>query len=1061
MDNKSESPAFIQNRPQSIDKFEGRSAERVAKAIENHIARINCKDGEHIKLPQIIGLEGAWGSGKSNVIGILKRHVKKEFYIFEYDAWGHQEDLQRRSFLESLTDDLIQAENGTLLPVKCSKKIKNRADESWNEKLDNLLARKRVTLLRTNPRISSGIIGAILIFVFTPITTALANGAGINPWLKIVITLSPLILALIVWAICSGIKRRLILSELFEIFSKEKSESIVNETISENEPNVKEFTEWMHDLSKDLTKKLIIVFDNMDRLPAERVKELWSSIHTFFAECHYSKIWVIIPFDRLHLANAFGKNENGNGDNTHLVNHFINKTFPVVYRVPPPILTDWRKLFSDNFDEAFGHSDNESKEIIQRMFGLVSKGITPRDIIAFINELVAIKLTWLNEDFPLIPMALFVLKKEEILIDPVESILSGNYLKSLSKVINYDEEFQKYISALTYGIDYKLAEQVPLRQYLGRTLKGEVGFNINKYSQQKHFYSILEEEVRNIDPAMLDALIKTLATLNSNQQVDIFKLWNYLVELQLQQQKIKLAFIDTYKELLIHAESDYGKKLVKYLCYNFRDHPDFAGGMFFNAMKELEECITENHLDYVMSDFLKNKQVEPKIFIEYLISAKNEYRKFAVSCDNDTFCAFLISGVPSNLPNMDFLGFLINDKNFDFSGLIDRIETAYEIEEIDIENFPELIKTYKLITRDKPLKKQLKKTQIQSLLVNISDKSSEAYYDLVAMGLVNSINTTSDEGLDVKVSERIEYYCDFGSILILAVELNEDLLCRAAKILIAKPVDHSKMLIEKILPLFENIRAKLGVNEVALLNRLNGWSTYASKSITSDNIDTIIPDTIIFKYAVDTRNSLTCHITQMAIQKLQSLPASFLYSQCNLVDNYWLNCVSLLIKGNILKSLPENLIEYCKSLLLDISSGNQPVPIYGSFNQIILGKADKRYMQPVIKDICLDFCNKRKIITPELFLFFAKEFDFIHKVKSREGDISGIILQSIISDSNCLQLILDNDADYIKIIKKAGDDANDLKLKIRQLMLEQKSEKIRNFANAIGITEVQEIEEPG
>ena len=29
---------------------------------------------------------------------------------------------------------------------------------------------------------------------------------------------------------------------------------------------------------------MIIVFDNMDRLPNNKVQELWSSIHTFFAE---------------------------------------------------------------------------------------------------------------------------------------------------------------------------------------------------------------------------------------------------------------------------------------------------------------------------------------------------------------------------------------------------------------------------------------------------------------------------------------------------------------------------------------------------------------------------------------------------------------------------------------------------------------------------------------------------------------------------------------------------------------------------------------------------------
>jgi hypothetical protein len=36
----------------------------------------------------------------------------------------------------------------------------------------------------------------------------------------------------------------------------------------------------------------------MDRLPPEKVKEIWSSIHTFFAEEEYKNIHIIIPFDR-------------------------------------------------------------------------------------------------------------------------------------------------------------------------------------------------------------------------------------------------------------------------------------------------------------------------------------------------------------------------------------------------------------------------------------------------------------------------------------------------------------------------------------------------------------------------------------------------------------------------------------------------------------------------------------------------------------------------------------------------------------------------------------------
>jgi len=107
--NNIEYPSFIPNKPCGIDKFEGKSQERLTDAIANHIAA-NDSNRSNINLSRIIGLEGGWGVGKSNVVKLLKNHVtiKDNYHIFEYDAWGHQEDLQRRSFLETMTRDLIK-----------------------------------------------------------------------------------------------------------------------------------------------------------------------------------------------------------------------------------------------------------------------------------------------------------------------------------------------------------------------------------------------------------------------------------------------------------------------------------------------------------------------------------------------------------------------------------------------------------------------------------------------------------------------------------------------------------------------------------------------------------------------------------------------------------------------------------------------------------------------------------------------------------------------------------------------------------------------------------------
>ena len=101
-------PRFISNQPCGKDKTEGNSQKRLSNAIAEHITSTDSRETNN-NIPRIIGLKGEWGVGKSNVIRQLQENekIKSDYYIFEYDAWGHQEDLQRRSFLETLTTELI------------------------------------------------------------------------------------------------------------------------------------------------------------------------------------------------------------------------------------------------------------------------------------------------------------------------------------------------------------------------------------------------------------------------------------------------------------------------------------------------------------------------------------------------------------------------------------------------------------------------------------------------------------------------------------------------------------------------------------------------------------------------------------------------------------------------------------------------------------------------------------------------------------------------------------------------------------------------------------------
>ena len=58
-------PIFISNKPYGEDLFEGKSQNRVADNITAVL-----KYDNNIK---VIGIDGGWGSGKSNLIEIVKK----------------------------------------------------------------------------------------------------------------------------------------------------------------------------------------------------------------------------------------------------------------------------------------------------------------------------------------------------------------------------------------------------------------------------------------------------------------------------------------------------------------------------------------------------------------------------------------------------------------------------------------------------------------------------------------------------------------------------------------------------------------------------------------------------------------------------------------------------------------------------------------------------------------------------------------------------------------------------------------------------------------------------
>lgn len=289
MANNEQYPRFIPDKPTGDDVFEGQSQTNLANNICEYIrSNDSASSRGREQMPRIIGLEGKWGSGKSNVVEKIKKDLEGEgYYTFTYDAWGHQEDLQRRSILETLTNALIEDK---VLEGKVKIKMRNgeSKEAEWKDQLSLLLSNKTTTIIKSQPQLSgSAIWGISLVGLFVISTTIMGHMIDVTDALLsrcciIFIDILPIIIGglVIIWYCITGNWKN-----VFTLLTQKEDNKVDEQFTSSEEPSVMEFKNWMHAISSHLgkakgNKKVIIVFDNMDRLPSEKVMQLWSVIYT-------------------------------------------------------------------------------------------------------------------------------------------------------------------------------------------------------------------------------------------------------------------------------------------------------------------------------------------------------------------------------------------------------------------------------------------------------------------------------------------------------------------------------------------------------------------------------------------------------------------------------------------------------------------------------------------------------------------------------------------------------------------------------------------------------------
>ncbi|RZK59645.1 MAG: hypothetical protein EOO91_04550 [Pedobacter sp.] len=997
-------PKFIGNNPNGEDLFEGQAQKKIAVSIKDLIT-------DDTLTQKLIGIEGKWGSGKSNLIKILQDLLKNSHHFYIYDAWGHQEDLQRRTFLEELTNNLIVHE---LIEEK-----------RWSKRLSNLLSKKQTTKSKSSPKLSTGIILAVGVTILTPLVKVVADLDSDSSF-KIVVALSPLFALFIFWFSESYKKGKFLYpNNLFYLYKKKELENKTKTLTLDKEPSMANFSDWMFKLSYSLTgKKLIIVFDNMDRLPPNKVHTLWSSINTFFSDKSFENIWVIIPFDREHINEAF---EKGIGK------EFIMKTFPIIYKVSQPVLTDWHKFFKNIFFEAFSDFETEEFVDVRTLYDLLNEKITPRSIISFINELVAIKRI-VSSEIELRYIALFVLTKDEIELNPISVILEMPFLKRCSNIFLNDNSVQEKISSLFYNVPLSSASQVLLEREINLCIRKDSKEDFKALLKHTHFFDIL---IKNIHSGNLD-VVNTILSLDTLEFDADDKNAENLKEVwfKLNKEFIKTIAVDQYfkkeNEILLKRCDPLSRDAqIKYFIKGIKSVDNLFGDNYYKALNLLS--ITLKSLSVDIDLYLSGILMEPDQYLNYIQEAGEDFAKFKVITDENDLIEFILMKIDANDLVTDNIFYIKNEYNF--TKVTDHLKEYIDNSKINSENVRKIYTLLKALTKEKPIPilSDVEIYQIASALA----PENEFYNDLVAMritrgtsfgyslALLDTPLTAPDEVQILEVTKNIEFYKSYGNLLLMTKTATNELLNRVLINLTSKSVavrGASSLNVETILPSFTQIVSNSGIAADKLFNRLDAWYRFAVKVIDQDNINAIVSDVFVYETALSCNNTLSKYLMSCFKKSLKGLSAEKWEEEISL-DSQFFRSMLFLVKHDKIKVFNPSFYNALKTILIKIGKGDLTINAIPEWD-FLKTRLDASKFKSTLKDIRDGFILSYNISTPQ-FLYFFEMLIKYGALEERAEDVIRRILTPVMNDEESLNILVSNIELIASLVKMVGNEGKD------------------------------------
>lgn len=1076
-------PRYISNHPKGADMFEGKSQERLAQAVAAHIAGSDedVKKGVEPVFSRLIGLEGKWGSGKSNVIKILEQELNKKgsYTFFTFDAWGNQEDLQRRSILELLTRHLMCPEVNKLTGMTNMKVMKpegeGKVEEiecTWLEKLNSLLSRKSYSRDITVPSLNNWTKVFVLMLLITGLLIPMVDvvAKDLCWWAQLLIIFVPIVVFLII----AALKKKL--GVMWKMYNTEGKSDTTSFVISEQEPSVREFKEWMTEISNGIpkTEKLVLVFDNMDRLPSEKVHQFWSLIQTFFADDGYPNIWCIIPYDESHLAAVFSS-EDANDKSIKLLRGFLDKTFPVIYRVPEPIVADYKNIFEELFREAFGKTvDDDSLELISQCYRHEHPVPNVREIISFINNSVKLAKQWQDKVGP-ISRAIYILKEDTMLRHPKlpagtdgklkdvstdEYILANEYYKAFYQLLfgKVDlNNMQREIAAMVYGVEPINAAQIVVKRYIRNCISGtDKGGTLDKYADNPHFMLLLEEDIKNMggnEYTKAAVLIQGIdeEKLTGKNKTRLSNIWRHFGERFVALDAPVKEFTDYYRIVFSHVPPSLAENCVATFSKRLIENSKEVDGT------QLYEQLSLLYGEAFAKDFDINKicptsTIDAKRFADYVLKAGENYKRFPLKTKADELNQTIEKAIDKAFPYLDVLILLKDDEDYTVAEV-----GKYAVQQFNLKKSSALVAQH-LIAIQRVFYSSFQSTQDANYNTTLwqevqTEEGKAAYDEIFALKSIGVYEQLPEDEQHVNILlPRVLFYTSTTKLFKdYLANLNIHFRRNLLKKMIETKQHDSAPDYPDFIEHWQDFVSNLGIQRKNIIQFADDWGyKHISEQEQGKSYFTLLSDIEWIEILLSEDTSLVKELLEKCVTDLTAQPQTQFAAAntANHSGNNWDVALKKLVFSPYITSDNMGNLNLLAIQLLD-AVARTGATLDDSWNNL-LQKVDYANVSESIVEM------RNKILNGQGgYEMTPAKFKVLHNwlrlsdIQTRRDDAANQILARVIDNTECQAIVLESRDYYVPIISETIETASGLHAKLRKILAEQGETEFAKYVGGL------------